>query len=88
MRRYTLRRFDIVWLALILASLAAWEISPGPSKGHNLIIGQINIALGFIKAWLIGWEFMELRSAPRLLQALLGAWAGLVGAAIVVLYSI
>lgn len=88
MGQFALRRFDIVWLVLIMASLAAWEISPGSDERHGLIIGQINIALGFAKAWLIGWEFMELRSAPRLLQVLLGAWAGIVGAAIIVLYSI
>jgi hypothetical protein len=64
-----------VWSALVGLTLLSVDVfralnMNGPSR---LLVALILVVAAF-KGWLIGWEYMNLRQAPRLLQGAFGAW--------------
>ena len=67
----------LAWIALITATGVGWWL------GHTAQSGQENVQLAtagiivtaFIKVWIVGFQFMELRHAPRWLRHTFDAWA-------------
>lgn len=79
-------RITVVWLVLIVATLASWTLGVGHGLPHRYAaIGIMVIAL--IKVHFIGRYFMELRHAPTALMALFEGWVVLVGAVLIGLYT-
>lgn len=72
-------RIDIAWLLLVAVTLISFASIFVP--GHATVpgLGAVNIVLAFAKAWVVGNEFMELRSAPRFLRILFAGWVCLIG---------
>ena len=44
------------------------------------------VVIAFLKAYLVGMEFMEVRGAPAVLRGLLTGWVGLLAVAVTTLY--
>jgi len=74
-------RVTVVWMLLILATLLSWD-SARHSATHRLLASAV-LVIAFVKARLIGVEFMELRVAPIALRAAFELWA--IGACAVLL---
>lgn len=64
------------WFALIIATLIGWWLG---NTGHSVEGGMQFATVGviiaaFIKVWVIGFQFMELHSAPRWLRHGFDLW--------------
>jgi caa(3)-type oxidase subunit IV len=73
-----------VWLVLIAATLVSWESAR--NSGDYRLASSAVLLIAFIKARLIGLEFMELRAAPRLLRLIFEAWTVLACTTLLALY--
>lgn len=77
------------WLATVLATLLAWWLSTHGLTGEapwSKATAVCLIALSALKAGLIAWRYMEIRWAPRWLQALLLLWMSAAFFSITILY--
>ncbi|GAA3520300.1 cytochrome C oxidase subunit IV family protein [Nocardioides daeguensis] len=79
----TARRLAWVWLVLVAVTLVSWATASKDSVSEGA--AAVAVALAFLKAGLVGWEFMDLRRAPAWLAGVFGAWVVVVGAVLVVL---
>jgi hypothetical protein len=77
-------RVAVVWLVLLAATLLSWE-SAHSSSGYRLASAAV-LLIAFLKARLIGLEFMELRAAPRVLRSIFEAWTVVACATLLALY--
>lgn len=87
MRRFGLdapARVAVVWLVLLAATFLSWESAH--SAGGYRLASTVVLLIAFLKARLIGWEFMELRTAPRVLRFIFEAWVVLACATLLALY--
>lgn len=71
------KALHIAWLILIIATLIGWWLG---NTGHNVSGGLPLATAGviitaFIKVWVVGFQFMELRCAPRWLRHGFDLWA-------------
>lgn len=81
-------RTTAIWLILVLASFLTWWLGTDDYEdrsGDRLAVAAV-IVIAFLKAYLIGMEFMEVRGAPAVLRALFTGWVGLFSAAITTIY--
>jgi caa(3)-type oxidase subunit IV len=77
-------RVAVTWLVLLAATLLSWESAH--SSGDYRLASAVVLLIAFLKARLIGLEFMELRAAPRMLRAIFEAWTLVACAALLALY--
>jgi Prokaryotic Cytochrome C oxidase subunit IV len=77
-------RVAVTWLVLLAATLLSWESAH--SSGDYRLLSTVVLLIAFLKARLIGLEFMELRAAPRVLRCLFEAWTVIACAALLTLY--
>lgn len=78
-------RITVVWLALIVATVASWTLG----AGHEMPVGYATIGIIVIacaKVHFVGRYFMELRHAPIPLVVIFEAWTAVVAALLVGLY--
>ncbi|QTI68980.1 cytochrome C oxidase subunit IV family protein [Gordonia polyisoprenivorans] len=66
------RRSVTVWALLVLATLATWLISRDVMAVHVMVTLIMGVAM--VKAFVVMWEYMEVRSAPRSLQVAVCTW--------------
>jgi Prokaryotic Cytochrome C oxidase subunit IV len=66
------RRVTAVWLVLLAATLFSWESAR--SSGDYRLATSAVLLIAFLKARLIGLEFMELRTAPLQLRLIFEGW--------------
>jgi hypothetical protein len=76
-------RISVVWLLLVVATLASWGSARGADR--RLATGAV-LVLAFAKVRFIGLEFMELRSAPPALRLAFEVWLLVVCTALLGLY--
>lgn len=64
------------WLILVFATLIAWWLGHGvKNTQENIDIAVAGIiGTAFIKVWIVGLQFMELRYAPRWLRISFNLW--------------
>ena len=79
-------RVAVVWLVLLAATLLSWESAH--SAGGYRLASTVVLLIAFLKARLIGLEFMELRGAPAVLRFIFEGWVVGACATLVVLYSL
>jgi len=77
-------RVAAVWLVLVAATFFSWESAH--SSGDYRLASSAVLLIAFVKARLIGLEFMELRAAPRALRLIFEGWAGTTCAGLLALY--
>jgi hypothetical protein len=68
-------RATAVWLVLLVATCATWWLGTG-HIGHRGAHWEVLslILVASVKIHLVGYEFMELRGAPRALRATFSVW--------------
>ena len=73
---YVRCRSTIVWAVLVSITAASWLTARSGGTEHvvNPGITVVVLAIAAVKAHLVIWHFMEVRSAPRWLQACTGTW--------------
>jgi caa(3)-type oxidase subunit IV len=87
-RRIT-RRINLIWLALVAATLVTfWLGESGLSGRAGVTPVLVMFSLAFGKGLLVTLDFMELRHAPLLWRALLIGWLTLVVIVIVLTYLV
>lgn len=72
-------------VALTLLSYLAWTDAALLARG---IAGAAAIVIAMCKAWLIGMRYMELSHAPLALRLAYGAWVGVVGVSLLVMFGL
>lgn len=80
-------RVTVVWLGLMGITLLTWalgSIHPFHEQAPRLA-AAIAISLGMLKAWLIGFDFMEIRGSHVALRAVVTVWVFVVGTTLVTL---
>lgn len=77
-----------VWAALVAATAASWFIGADHGLGAGDVAALGVIAVAFVKVWLVGRHFMELRTAPPLLRGLFDGYVVVVGTALAVVYLV
>lgn len=81
-------RPTLVWIFLMTATAATvWLGTDHPfvSLGANLA-PALALGLAFVKAHLIGQDFMEIRTAPPALRVAFSLWIGVFGVAVIALH--
>jgi len=81
-------RTTAIWLILILASFLTWWLGTNDSRDQlsdRVMIAAV-VVIAFLKAYLVGMGFMEVRGAPAVLRGLLTGWVGLLAVAVTTLY--
>ncbi|MGW4124665.1 cytochrome C oxidase subunit IV family protein [Nocardia sp. NPDC004711] len=79
-----------VWIGLVAATCVTWWFG----ADHPLASISVKfasaaaVAIAFVKAYFIGSEFMELRSAPLVLRRVFQGWVAIFGVAAIVLSAI
>ena len=66
----------LAWLILVAATGLGWwlgQAGEGNAQGVRLATAGV-IVVAFIKVWIVGFQFMELRYAPRWLRHSFDAW--------------
>ena len=81
-------RTTAIWLILILASFLTWWLGTNDSRDQLIERAMIAavVVIAFLRAYLVGMEFMEVRGAPAVLRGLLTGWVGLLAVAVTTLY--
>jgi hypothetical protein len=85
--RSAIRAATVVWLLLLAGTLVGWALTLPAQQGRgisDLAKGGV-IVTAFVKIWLVGFQFMELRGAPRILRHAFDAWALSVCATLIVI---
>jgi len=76
----------VAWLLLVMATGIGWALghsvrSGAPEAVSVAMVGVI--ATAFVKVWIVGFQFMELRDAPWWLRRGFDAWVLGVGSVLV-----
>jgi hypothetical protein len=81
-------RATAVWMLLMAATALTWWL--GADDGADLGGGRtwvvLAIPVAFLKVYLIGSEFMEVRTAPRALRLAFGAWVVVLTLGLIAIY--
>ena len=87
--RSMIRAATLTWILLLAGTLLAWALGLSAQRGHG--IGNMAksgvILTAFLKVWLVGFQFMELRSAPRVLRFAFDAWVLCICIALIVIMT-
>ncbi|ASF09475.1 hypothetical protein NBRGN_110_02500 [Nocardia brasiliensis NBRC 14402] len=67
------RRLVLTWLLLVAATGISLLLGSGHTTASTLGALAV-ITITFTKIWLVGFTFMELDTAPRVLQILFTSW--------------
>lgn len=82
------RRAVAVWGVLVVVTAATFWLGtdhPFSGVGPRFATG-LALAAAFVKAWLVGQHFMEIREAPVALRLVFGAWVLVFGTICTLLY--
>jgi hypothetical protein len=89
MTAYLRGRLTLVWMVLVLATVATWWLGArGESErlDLNLSLTAGVVAIALVKIRLVVWHFMEVRTAPAWLRWNCDGWLAFLGLMIFALY--
>ncbi|MGH3953607.1 MAG: cytochrome C oxidase subunit IV family protein [Mycobacterium sp.] len=66
------RRATLIFLVLVAATCISLLLDTEKGRGYN--ISSVIVTIAFVKIWLVGNYFMELREAPVLLRLFFGGY--------------
>ena len=75
----------VAWLILVVATGVGWWLGQTNTQGVAVATAGV-IVVAFLKVWIVGFQFMELRHAPRWLRHAFDAWIVAVGVALLVIW--
>lgn len=67
------RAFVVVWIGLLLLTAVSVAVHEGLGVGPTVVV--LVVVAAFVKVWLVGRWFMELRGAPPVLRRCFDAYA-------------
>lgn len=79
-------RSAVIWLLLVLATVASWAFGHGLGIHDVQTAGIAIIAVSMLKFRLILFEFMELRGAPTPMRVVGEVWSLGLGAVLIALF--
>jgi hypothetical protein len=84
------RRATLVWTILVAVTFATfWLGTDHPFSNVGVPLASVlAVVLAFVKVWLIGMDFIEIRQAPRTLKVAFGIWITVIGGGLLLLYAI
>ncbi len=67
---------SIAWLALMAATGLAWWFGRAVQSAHGDVNAEVAgiIAVAAVKIWIVGFQFMEIKAAPKVLRYGFAAW--------------
>lgn len=70
-----------MWLALMVITLASFWLGTGhaPGGASAKSAAALVVSAAFVKAFLVGWHFMEIRASAVALRAAYTAWIAVFG---------
>lgn len=78
---------NVAWVVLMVATAIGWWLGNANQSGSESVklatAGVIIVS--FIKVWVVGFQFMELKHAPWWLRHIYDAWVVLISIALVVI---
>jgi hypothetical protein len=83
-------RPTLVWLALISATAATvWLGTEHPFMDVGVrVASSLALGLAFLKVYLIGQDFMEIRPAPSPLRVAFAAWILIFGTLVITIHAL
>lgn len=75
-RRFLRDGVNIAWLVLVSSTLFGWwlgHVVNSAQDNARLAVGGVLI-MAFVKIWVVGFEFMELKQAPGWLRYSFDVW--------------
>ena len=79
--------FTLTWLLLVVATGIGWwfgQTAQSTQGNVSLAVSGV-IIMAFVKIWLVGFQFMELKHAPRWLRHTFDAWCVAICAALLII---
>ena len=66
----------LAWLILMVATGLGWWLGQaGKTGAQGMALATAGVIIvAFVKVWIVGFQFMELRHAPRWLRHAFDAW--------------
>lgn len=86
MRALWWSRTTAIWALLVIATLVSWELGHGVGFDDARSAGAAILAVTFVKVRFVVLDFMEIRTAPRWLRAILEGWIVLCAAMLIWLF--
>ena len=83
-------RLFLIWVLLIAVTLLSAMVGGAhgfAATGHGAVATFAVLVIAFAKVWLVMFNFMDVRGAPRALKLLCGAWLVLVLAILLSVYA-
>lgn len=79
----------LAWAVLMLSTLVSWLLAAdhGSLLSDRVVTGSVVIAIAFLKIYLVGRYFMELRFAPQGLRLPFNLWGLATCALVIALYA-
>jgi len=81
-------RATVIWCVLIAATVVSWYFGTNQLTTSHAVAAVVVITVAFAKIYLIGMNFMELRTAPVLYRNLFRGYCTLVYAALVATFLV
>lgn len=79
-------RITLVWLLLLGATVASWELGHGIGGLEPHHLGIAILVVAFIKVRFVMLDFMEIRTAPLFARLLVEVWCVAICSILIALY--
>jgi hypothetical protein len=86
MKALWLSRTSLIWMLLVAATLVSWELGHGVGLDSARSAGAAILLVTFIKVRFVVLDFMEIRTAPWWMRAILEGWIVLCAAVLIFLF--
>lgn len=85
MRALIFNRLSMIWLFLVLATVASWEIGHGLGIEDHRLASVAIITVAMVKVRFVALDFMELRDAPLPYRIAANLWTAGIAAGLSVM---
>lgn len=89
MRTHGVNSAYLAWAVLMVSTLVSWVLAAdhGGLFNDRVVTGSVVIAIAFLKIYLVGRYFMELRFAPAGLRLSFNCWTLATCVLVIALYA-
>ena len=85
--RFLSKGTNVAWLILMVATGIGWwlgQTNQSETEGVKLATAGV-IIVSFIKVWVVGFQFMELKHAPWWLKHIYNAWVLIISFTLIII---
>jgi hypothetical protein len=90
MTTYLRSPLTLVWVLLVAVTFVSWWVGARAARDGaaiSLPVTTVVVLIALVKARLVFWHFMEVRTGPSWLRAACGSWLVGVAVTLVALYA-